>query len=709
MRMHHLFTLLTAATAATGAMAQANQDLSRTVGAYKQEVRDFYTDATGLPSNDVTDIVIKDGVVIAVTAAGAVQFTGEGWSDTDAPAAESAPTAENAGEIHDWAKTSTGITAAAAENGLILIDGDGAEFVYPAAGNRSWAPRPVKAVTVDSDGALWFASPQGVGKFDGKEWTLFEGSDGLPYNDFTSAAAGPGGVWFGTTKGAIRWDGEDFRYRQGMRWLPSDEVRDIEVAADGSAWIATAGGVSHIQFLDMTLAEKAKHYEDLIDKYNRRTEFGYVLETTFERPGDLDSPNRNYDSDNDGLWTCMYAAGECYAFAATGDPKAKERADLAWSAMRQLGTVTQGGSHPAPKGFVARTILPTSGENPNETNYTPEKDRETQKRDKLWKVIDPRWPTSEDGQWYWKTDTSSDELDGHYYFYGLYYDLVADEEQKKVVREHVRDLTDHLIDNGYQLVDHDGLPVRWARYSPEEMNGSLEWWIERGLNSLSMLSYLQTTAHITGDAKYKEHMQILMDEHGYHQNMLYPKVHMGAGTGNQSDDEMAFMTYYNLMKYESDPELKRRWALSWSHYWRLEEPENNPFFNFAYIAMCKDVVTITPFAEVPMIPRSQEWLDESIETLVRFPLDRFAWAHDNSERLDIIELPPWSYLAGESRSGRAQGYRPDNNVIPVDERYFNHWNHSPWSLGNGGNGTEMGSGAVYLLPYYMGVYYGFIK
>lgn len=708
MRMQHLFTLLTAVTAASGAMAQENQELSRTVGTYKQEVRDFYTEATGLPSNDVTDIVIKDGVVIAVTAGGAVQFTGEGWSDTDAPAPEAAPKAENAGEILDWAKTANG-TVVGAENGLIVLDDKGARNVYPASGNRSWAPKPVKAVTVDADGGVWFASPQGVGRLVGQEWTLFEGADGLPYNDFTSAAAGPGGVWFGTTKGAIRWDGEDFRYRQGMRWLPSDEVRDIEVAADGSAWIATAGGVSHIQFIDMTLAEKAKHYEDLIDKYHRRTEFGYVLETTFERPGDLTSPNRNYDSDNDGLWTCMYAAGECYAFAATGDPKAKERADLAWKAMRQLGVVTQGGSHPAPKGFVARTILPTSGENPNETNYTPEKDRETQKRDKLWKVIDPRWPTSEDGQWYWKTDTSSDELDGHYYFYGLYYDLVADEEQKKVVREHVRDLTDHLIDNGYQLVDHDGLPVRWARYSPEEMNGALEWWIERGLNSLSMLSYLQTAAHITGDAKYKEYMQILMDEHGYHQNMLYPKVHMGAGTGNQSDDEMAFMTYYNLMKYESDPELKRRWALSWSHYWRLEEPENNPFFNFAYIAMCKDVVTITPFAEVPMIPRSQEWLDESIETLVRFPMDRFAWGHDNSERLDIKYLPPWSYLAGESRRGRGQGYRPDNNVIPVDERYFNHWNHSPWSLGNGGDGREMGSGAVYTLPYYMGVYYGFIK
>ncbi|MCJ7638688.1 MAG: hypothetical protein MUO70_02185, partial [Euryarchaeota archaeon] len=34
----------------------------------------------------------------------------------------------------------------------------------------------------------------------------------------------------------------------------------------------------------------------------------------------------NGDSDNDGLWTSMYGAGECFAYAATKDPKAKERA-----------------------------------------------------------------------------------------------------------------------------------------------------------------------------------------------------------------------------------------------------------------------------------------------------------------------------------------------------------------------------------------------
>ena len=76
--------------------------------------------------------------------------------------------------------------------------------------------------------------------------------------------------------------------------------------------------------------------------------------------------------------------------------------------------------------------------------YTPERDRQTQAtRDRLWKVIAPRWPTSADGQWYWKSDTSSDELDGHYFFYALYYDLVAKSDaEKQAVRAHVAGVAD---------------------------------------------------------------------------------------------------------------------------------------------------------------------------------------------------------------------------------------------------------------------------
>jgi hypothetical protein len=521
------------------------------------------------------------------------------------------------------------------------------------------------------------------------------------------AAAPDGSMWFGTHKGAIRFDGENWEYRQGLRWLPDDDVRDVAVSPDGTAWFATANGVGAIETKPMTLAEKAKFYGDQIDKFHRRTEYGFVLEVSLDAPGDT-SVVHKHDSDNDGLWTTMYGAGECFAYAATKDPKAKERATKVWKAMRFLGTVTQGGSNPAPPGFVARTVLPTDGPNPNAEHYTPERDRERQKGDAYWKVMDPRWPTSEDGKWYWKCDTSSDELDGHFFFYALYYDLVAETEAEKApVREHVRAMADHFLEHDFCLVDHDGTPTRWAVFSPSALNKDPNWFAERGLNSLSMLSYLAVAEHMTGDAKYREAADMLINEHHYAQNLLVPKLQNGAGSGNQSDDEMAFMGYYSLINYEKDPELKALYMFSLWRYWRLEEPEMSPLFNFIYAACCLGLEYTDAFGTYGPSPDERAWLDDSVDTLKRFPLDRFNWRHTNSHRTDIVPLS--GHVPTFDDSAHGKGCRVNGKVVPVDERYFNHWNHSPWELDTGGNGQGLGDGAVFTLPYYMGLYHGFIE
>ena len=591
--------------------------------------------------------------------------------------------------------------AVAAADGLFLkLRGADWRRLTPEEGTSRWAVADVRAVAFDNDGGLWFASPQGVGRL-GDEWKLFTGAEGLPYNDFTAMAAGPEGrVWFGTHLGAFYYDGDDFRYRQGKRWLPDDDVRDIAIDKNGNAWCATAGGVGTIDFVPMTLAQKAEYFEGEIDKYHRRTPFGYVLSARLTEPGNKES-FENRDSDNDGLWTAMYGAGECYAYGATKDPKAKERATKAFRALAFLSEVTQGGSHPAPPGFIARTILPTDGPDPNIGRIEGDL-RKKAEDDALWKIIDPRWPVSEDGKWYWKTDASSDELDGHYYFYGCYYDLVAEtEEEKNAVRDVVRRITDHLIDHGFQLIDHDGKITRWSRFSPEDLNQSFDWWMERGLNSLSMLSYLETAAYMTGDNKYEEAAKYLRDEHAYHANLSVPKIITGPGTGNQSDDEMAFMGFYNLLKYETDPDLRERYAVAFRGYWQNEAPEMNPVFNFMAAAVLTGEVYSYAFGEQDLSLRG-DWLEDSIETLKRYPLDRVQWAMKNSHRLDILPMPFSAWGRGR------QGYRVNNKVLPIDERYVEHWNHNPWGLDYGGNGGELGDPQSYLLPYYMGLYYGFI-
>jgi len=575
------------------------------------------------------------------------------------------------------------------------------------AGDRAWAVRSVLGVAVDASGQLWFASKAGVGCRTPKGWRFFEGKDGLPWNEFTGIAAGPAGeVWFTTSRGVIRWTGSRFQYRQGPRWLPSDAVSQALVQPGGLAWFATADGVGFIDQQAMTLAQKAEHYEREIDQHIRRTPFGFTAEAPLKIPGDRASASPD-DSDNDGLWTAMYGAGECFAYAATRDPKAKVRATKAFEALRFLQTVTQGGNPSPPKGYVARTIRPVEGPDPNVGRI--EGDREEAKRDGLWKVYEPRWPKSADGRWYWKSDTSSDELDGHFFFHAAYFEHVAETpEEKDRCREVVRDLADHLMSHGFNLVDIDGQPTRWGRFGPDSLNRDERWAAERGLNSLSILSYLAVAGQVTGDPKYLEAYRELVDRHGYAQNLMFPKVQFGPGSGNHSDDEMAFMCFYNLLRYGKDPSITDRVRYSFYAYWAMEAPERNPFFNFAFAAhaLGKDIRNV--WGEFSVHPWDG-WHEDAMATLRGFPLDRLNWPHQNSHRLDIVRLSRQQARDLYDPRDEGRGHAVDGKVLPVENRHFEHWNTDPWRLDYGGGGNVLGSGTVFLLPYYLGLYHGFIE
>ncbi len=626
------------------------------------------------------------------------------------------------GEVREVVTDAAIRAAAATSDGVYLRNGSETVWrrLFPRDGDRSWAPVDVRAVEFDYDGRLWFASPQGLGSLDEVTgaWRLYDRTDGLPWNDFTSLAAAPdGSIWAGTTRGLVRLipgaspdDPPRWQYRQGRRWLPHDHVLEVQVERDGAVRVETTAGPGTIHSRPMTLRRKAEGFHEAIDRFHRRTPYGYVLGVALERPGDT-SAFRQSDSDNDGLWTSMYGAAECLRWAVTGEPEARENARNAFEALRFLQLVTQGGTPPAEPGFVARTILPVDGPDPNEGRLESDR-RMREERDGLWKVIAPRWPVSADGQWYWKSDTSSDELDGHFFFYGLYYDLVADTETERAeVRETVLAIVDHLIDHGGALIDHDGQRTRWAVFGPEQLNYDQDWWEERGLNSLSYLTYLRIAEHMSetgseADARrgerYADAARSLLDDHAYLANLRNPKVQSGPGTGNQSDDEMAFMNYYHLLKYERDEAVRSVVAHSLRQYWKVLQPERNPLFDFIH-ATAIDGNGYRDAFDDETYSRGDYPLHDAVESLVLYPLDRFDWALSNSHRLDVVLL-----RTQEARRG-TRGHLLDGRVLPIDERFVNHWNHDPWRLDHGGQGRYLADGASFLLPYYFGLYHELIE
>ena len=516
----------------------------------------------------------------------------------------------------------------------------------------------VRSVFADEFGHLWIATDKGIMVYDDRStWHAIRSSDGLPYEDVTLIVPGPDGErWLGTPEGAIRYKEGRWKFFGCRRWLPDPEVRAIACRPGAEVWIGTKNGISRLSFPLMSLEEKAAHYEEITDKYHKR--HNYVTVRILERPGDLSS-GRVEVSDNDGLWTAMYIVAQACRYAVTKDPAARERARASMEALIRLVEVTER------PGFPARAVLHRS-----ERGFGLHREH-------------PEWHLTSDGEWEWKGDTSSDELVGHYHAYAFYYDLVADEEEKDRIRGVVRAITDHIVENGYYLVDVDGTPTTWAVWAPEKLNGEDSWWPERGCNSLEILSFLKTAAHITGDDRYEKAYRELVQKHHYAMNTIKQKIDLPIGRVSHIDDKLAFLSYTQLLRYETSPDLRALYFAGLEHHWRYERPEGNPLYNVIYGGLT-----------------GRAWDGEAaIQTLAELPLDMIHWPVKNSHRQDI-EID----REVEELYGVRQLARP----LPADERPMHRGTSSPYGI-DGGNGLRAEDPTTFLHPYWLGRYYGVIE
>jgi hypothetical protein len=214
------------------------------------------------------------------------------------------------------------------------------------------------------------------------------------------------------------------------------------------------------------------------------------------------------------------------------------------------------------------------------------------------------------------------------------------------------------------------------------------------------------THHITGDQKYRDAFLELAWEHGYAMNgMTQPKVMLSPGAHSQGDDDMAFLNYYHLLRYETDPALQDMFNNAVYWHWQIEKSERNPLLNVIYAACNLGKVRVDQWRAMDLSP-SKGWLDDTIFTLERFPLDLVDWPLSNAHRSDIIRLHQFARGPGPDHVGT--GYRVDGYTIPIDENHAIQSNQDPWVLTRNADGTRLNTGVSFLLPYYMARCHGFI-
>ncbi|MCK0192312.1 two-component regulator propeller domain-containing protein [Arenibacter sp. F20364] len=535
----------------------------------------------------------------------------------------------------------------------------------------------LRGMDFDENGDLWIGGLGGV-TIRNLEAKIGEKGpkDGMPNANVNAVVKAPDGkMWVGTAYGITRFvQGEkEYSVRLGRRWLVSDEVRDIAFDQQGNAWIATANGVSAIKNRQMTLAEKADYFYDKLIRRHVREPW-IIARSKLVVPGDTTSIEAD-DDDNDGEFTSNYLAMESFRYATTKNTEAKERARKAFDFLHFLREVTDG------DGFFARTIVPVSWDQVHDMNitYNARELAEAIIEDPRQKPVEKRWHVSKDGKWKWKGDTSSDEISGHLFGYYCYYNLVADDKEKRRVADHFSKIMDHLLRNDFNLVDVDGTHTRWGVWSPNRLNHDPDWAPERALNSLELLAFLKFTHHITKKKKYQKEYLRLINEEGYLENAK--TLHnTNPAWETYFDIFLSLYMYPTLINYEDDPALKKEYQEHLEQWFNKHKKAKSPMVNFTY----------------NMLTGSAEELDNSIGFLKDTPLDLVDWHIDNGKREDLK-------VAREPILEDLQ-----TALRPPSEYRTMRWDRNPYVAVTGDPAQEK-EPVFWLLPYWMGRYLNLIK
>jgi len=536
---------------------------------------------------------------------------------------------------------------------LALLDG---KTFVPDPIDWGSLPSPVTRDLLSLGSRLYVATDRGVAVLRGMALTTLRGPDGLPYEDTTCLATGfDGDVWIGTSRGAIRQTDNAFHYFGAQHWLPGDYVRDIAVG-DRVVYIATDGGLGIIRYEPYTLLKKANYFERELDAWGFKR-LGFVHKLYWA--GDKDGWLREI-SDNDGGNTAHYLAAMTFKYAATGDETARREAVEAFKAMTWLDDIT------GKPGFIARAIWSIKGD---------KGERATRGSGGL----PAKWYPTPDGLWIWKGDTSSDEVNGHYFSVCLFHDLAAQGPEQARAVQHIANITSHIIDNGWVLRDLDGKPTRWGRWDPEYLQRPYGF-ESRGLNGMEALSYAQAAYALTGDSKFRAGLEQLLkwryQTYVVRQKMTFPPDAIATW-----DDELAFWCYYTLISYAKDPELRSIYLRSLERSWEVLRMQQLPFFNFTYGALTGND------CEAP----------EAVQHLREWSLDLVNHNYRNSHRSDLA--PQRGYVP---YGGGARALSPRESESKWGSR-------SALQYDGGENSQGVTPPIGWLEDYWMGRYYGFIE
>jgi len=293
-------------------------------------------------------------------------------------------------------------------------------------------------------------------------------------------------------------------------------------------------------------------------------------------------------------WTANYLAGQAYRYRFTGKESVRRHAGRVLKAMVRCMKIT------GVRGLQARGYALGHGESYEE--------REGSGKSNHWHQGKGRYSNLR-----WRGDPSHHNYSDAIHGYAAYYDLAASGKQKRLIETAVHDLVGYwAFNNGFI----------------KRVDGSISTHIlgitdgkTPNLRTIMAAAGLKAAHHITGDERFDEEYQKLVDQFGFRNWREFPG-RMRKRLGHD-DAEHVFGHLDNLFRQEKDPELLSFYGMVLDALWENHRDDRQSLFNYVYLSLR------------PQAPERERALEEALWTLRSWPTDRRFRPRMNSIRTDI--------------------------------------------------------------------------
>ncbi len=508
----------------------------------------------------------------------------------------------------------------------------------------------------------------------------------------------PACVW-SQTRGVEQLDGLLKRGQATGSLEEQAEKARFDFAAEGPAPVAAESGQTPASGPAMSLSSKAEFFEERTRREHRPW-FGLIVSRDLDESGHL----MRYSSLGDAaIWTGTYIASQAMRYAVTREPEALQAMEESLWGFNALHEAT------GIPGLIARVLVPRDYAEANDLVNHPE-----------WHAGQGKYEG-----WYWKGELSYDQYTG--YIFGIYkaWPFIHDSALREKLKGVLKAIGHHIMEHDMRIQGAGTfLDFRSNYFYQDRAPGfvkSIPLPPLRAGNALDGLHFLRVCASLTGDPElqaYYENEMILKREMdvqvlnaGPHylpewlqENQSWTEriAHFEFGDEVRARPEtlrsdisanLSHMAFHDLLALEEDPMLRDNYAESFRRMHQVVQGEGNTFWNFLYGAS--------------MGERPEETV-AGVDSLKRFPTARFVGAISNSSD---PSLP-------KDKGVRANGYKPGHapyswlskTPLPFEKRVLHAafpWQHNPYVMDEAADPTQ-GSGAGYLVAYWMGRYYGYV-